>query len=176
MTTPRKAQVEKTDAISILTADHKKVQKLFGDFAKLQESGSDAEKDELVSEICTELTMHADAEEAIFYPAVRAAIDDDDLMDEAEVEHQSARDLIWQLQSLESGSDRYDAKVTVLGEYIDHHVQEEQNEMFPKAKKADLDLEDLGEQILQFKNNWDETSMSTPRTEKSNKRTLGVTR
>lgn len=139
------------DAISLLMDDHKKVKKLFSDFKKSKEHASDDEKSELVNEICNELTIHAQVEEEIFYPAVRAAIDDDDLMDEADEEHDSAKSLIAQLESMEPADDHYDAKVTVLGEYIDHHVKEEHEEMFPKAKKAKLDLVELGNQILQRK-------------------------
>lgn len=140
-----------TDAISLLTEDHKKVKKLFADFKKSKEHANDEEKSELVNEICSELTIHAQVEEEIFYPAVRDAIDDDDLMDEADEEHDSAKSLIAQLESMEPEDDHYDAKVIVLGEYIDHHVKEEQEKMFPKAKKAKLDLIELGNQILQRK-------------------------
>ena len=93
----------------------------------------------------------AEVEEEIFYPAVRAAIDDDDLMNEAEVEHASAKDLIAQLQEMASSDPMYQAKVTVLGEYIEHHVKEEESEMFSKAKKAKMDLDALGEQMTERK-------------------------
>lgn len=137
------------DAISILTEDHKKVKKMFMDFDKLMKSdGKEVEKGTLVEKICEELTVHTQIEEEIFYPAVRAAIDDDDLMDEADVEHAGAKELIAQLEEMEPGDDHYDAKVTVLGENIDHHVKEEQDEMFPKAKKAKLDLAALGAKML----------------------------
>lgn len=139
------------DAIALLTEDHKKVKKLFSDFKKSKDHASNDEKSELVDEICNELTIHAQVEEEIFYPAVRDAIDDDDLMDEADEEHDSAKSLIAQLESMEPDDDHYDAKVIVLGEYIDHHVKEEQEKMFPKAKKAKLDLVELGNQILQRK-------------------------
>ena len=138
------------DAISILTEDHKKVKAMFTDFEKLMNSGDkEEEKAALVATICEELTVHTQIEEEIFYPAVRAAIDDDDLMDEADVEHVGAKDLIAQLEQMEPGDDHYDAKVTVLGENVDHHVKEEQDEMFPKVKKADLDLAALGAQMLE---------------------------
>ena len=138
------------DAISILTEDHKKVKTMFADFDKLMKSkDNDEERGALVEMICEELTVHTKIEEEIFYPAVRAAIDDDDLMDEADVEHAGARDLIAQLEEMEPGDDHYDAKVTVLGENVDHHVKEEQDEMFPKAKKAKLDLTALGAQMLE---------------------------
>lgn len=137
-----------TDAIALLTADHQRVKKLFKDFKKLVDGdGGAREKSALVKEICTELSVHAKVEEEIFYPAVREAIDDEDLMDEADVEHAGAKSLIAQLESMKPGDDHYDAKVTVLGEYIDHHVKEEQDEMFPKAKKAKVDTAQLGQQI-----------------------------
>jgi hemerythrin superfamily protein len=124
------------DAIALLTEDHKNVKALFKQFETLKEDGSDEDKAALVARICGELTIHATLEEELFYPAVREAIDDMDLMDEADVEHAGAKNLIAQLEAADPGDDHYDAKVTVLGEYIDHHVKEEQDEMFPKARKA----------------------------------------
>ncbi|MDB5798288.1 MAG: hemerythrin [Paucimonas sp.] len=139
------------DAIDLLTEDHKKVKKMFKDFEKMHEDASPEEKQELVEQICAELIMHTTVEEEIFYPAVREAIEEDDLMNEAEVEHASAKDLIEQIQAMDPSDPMYDAKVTVLGEYVDHHVKEEEKEMFPKAKKAKVDMEALGEEILQSK-------------------------
>src|ERR1700733_9080414 len=139
------------DAIAMLTADHKKVKKLFSEFDKLQEKGSDEEKSSIVDQICNELKIHAELEEEIFYPAVRKAIDDGDLMDEALVEHAGAKDLIAQLEDASPEDDLYDAKVTVLGEQIDHHVKEEEGDMFPKAKKAKVDTEALGATMLKRK-------------------------
>ena len=140
------------NAITLLKADHKAVEKLFKQFEKMK-SDEDAqdEKTELVAQICKELTIHTQIEEEILYPMVRAAIDDGDLMDEAQVEHASAKDFIEQLQSMQPDDDCYDAKVTVLGEYVMHHVKEEEKEMFPKAKKADIDLKDIGERLAQRK-------------------------
>ena len=143
-----KQQTIAHDALALLVEDHKNVKKMFKDFEKLKESeGSEHAKAALVEKICTELTIHAQVEEEILYPAVRGAIDDDDLMDEADVEHAEAKELISQLQGMKPGDDHYDAKVTVLGENIEHHVEEEEGEMFPKAKKAKLDMGELGEQI-----------------------------
>jgi hemerythrin superfamily protein len=139
------------DAIAMLTADHKKVKKLFSEFHKLQEEGSDEEKSSIVEQICNELKIHTELEEEIFYPAVRKAIDDSDLMDEALVEHAGAKDLIAQLEDASPNNDLYDAKVTVLGEQIAHHVKEEEGSMFPKAKKAKLDTEALGATMLKRK-------------------------
>ena len=137
----------KSDAISMLLADHKKVKKLFKDFDKLKESGAADDKQEIVMEICNELSIHAQLEEEIFYPAVRLAIDDDDLMDEAIIEHAGAKELIAQLEASDPSQPFYDAKVTVLGEEIDHHVEEEETEMFVKVKKSKLDLAELGEEM-----------------------------
>jgi hemerythrin superfamily protein len=139
------------DAVALLKEDHKTVKKLFKEFDKMKEKAGDNEKEALVKRICSELTVHAQIEEAVFYPAVRKAIDDQDLLDEATVEHASAKDLIKQLQGMSPSDDLYDAKVTVLGEYIDHHVQEEQDEMFKKAKKAKMDMEKLGRKMLTLK-------------------------
>jgi hypothetical protein len=135
------------DAISMLRADHELVSEMFERFDKLRGNGKEA----LVERICHELDVHTKLEEEIFYPAVRAAIGDGELMDEAEVEHQSAKDLILQLQGMSPGDDLYDAKVCVLGEYVRHHIREEQGEMFPQARSSGVDLALLGEQMRQRK-------------------------
>src|ERR1700684_510123 len=139
------------DAVAMLMADHKKVKKLFSDFDKLKEEGSEEDKSAIVEQICNELKIHTELEEEIFYPAVRKAIDDSDLMDEALVEHAGAKDLIAQLEDADPEDDLYDAKVTVLGEQIDHHVKEEEGDMFPKAKKAKVDTGALGATMLKRK-------------------------
>jgi hemerythrin superfamily protein len=139
------------DAIAMLMADHKKVKKLFSDFDKLKEEGGDENKSAIVNQICNELKIHTELEERIFYPAVRKAIDDSDLMDEALVENAGAKELIAQLEDASPDDDLYDAKVTVLSEQIDHHVKEEEGQMFPKAKKANLDTEALGATMLKRK-------------------------
>jgi len=150
-TKQRTGRIQAQDAIAMLTADHKKVKKLFADFDKLKEAGSDEDKASIVDQICNELKIHTELEEEIFYPAVRKAIDDGDLMDEALVEHAGAKDLIAQLEDASPEDDLYDAKVTVLGEQIDHHVKEEEGDMFPKAKKAKVDTEALGATMLKRK-------------------------
>jgi hemerythrin superfamily protein len=142
---------QEQDAIAMLTADHKKVKKLFSEFDKLKDGGSDEDKSSIVDQICNELKVHTEIEEEIFYPAVRKAIDDSDLMDEALVEHAGAKDLIAQLEDASPDDDLYDAKVTVLGEQIDHHVKEEEGDMFPKARKAKVDTEALGALMLKRK-------------------------
>ena len=149
--TKSKAQADSQDAIAMLTADHKRVKALFKEFSALKEDGSKKEKAAIVDKVCNELTIHATLEEEIFYPAVRKAIQDADLMDEALVEHACAKELIAQLESMDSEDDLYDAKVTVLGEQIQHHVKEEEGDMFIQAKKAKLDTAALGAKMLKRK-------------------------
>jgi len=148
MATREKAGRAKGDAIEMLTDDHKKVKALFKEFRSLKKDREgEEEKAAVVKQICDALTVHAAIEEEIFYPAVRAAIDDADLMDEALVEHAGAKELIAELREMSPDEQLFDAKVTVLGEQIDHHVKEEEGEIFPKAKKAKVDTEELGAQL-----------------------------
>jgi hypothetical protein len=134
----------KTDATALLERDHAEVKKLFKEYEKLADAEADGEERQALAErICAMLTVHATVEEEIFYPAAREADVDSDLLDEAEVEHASAKDLIAQIQGMGPDDDLYDAKVIVLGEYIDHHVQEEEGEMFPKCRGANMDLAGL---------------------------------
>src|ERR1700730_6895919 len=139
------------DAIGMLIADHKKVQKAFKDFEKLKEVGSKRGKSDILRQRFADLAIHTKIEDEIFYPAARKAMKDGDLMDEATVEHAGAKELIAQLELMQPGDDLYDAKFTVLGESVNHHIREEQNEMFPKVRKSKLDLNVLGEQMAQRK-------------------------
>jgi hemerythrin superfamily protein len=146
------AAAAKTDATALLERDHADVKKLFKQYEKLAEADADGgQRQALAEEICAMLTVHATIEEEIFYPAAREAEVDDDLLDEAAVEHASAKDLIAQIQSMGPDDDLYDAKVTVLGEYINHHVQEEEGEMFPKCRRAKMDLAELATALAQRK-------------------------
>lgn len=134
-------------AIDLLKDDHDKVKKAFKEFEKMDRSDSETCR-QLVKSVCDDLRAHTTVEEEIFYPAVREAIDDDDIMNEAAVEHETAKMLIDQLENMEPDDPNYAATFTVLGEYVVHHVKEEEGEMFPQAKKAEgLDLEALGERI-----------------------------
>jgi hemerythrin superfamily protein len=143
----RTTSSESLDAITLLKKDHEDVKALFEQFEASGDRAFAAKK-KLATKICLELTKHATAEEEIFYPAVREANgDNEDMVDEATVEHAAAKDLIAQILSMEPTDDLYDAKVKVLSEQIEHHVKEEEGEMFPKAKKAKLDLVALGEAI-----------------------------
>lgn len=151
------------DAIKLLSDDHKEVKKMFAEFKKMADSDDTDAKEALVAQICADLTVHTAVEEEIFYPAAREAINDGALLDEAEVEHASAKDLIAQLKAMSSSDDLYDAKVTVLGEYIEHHIKEEETEMFTKVKKAKLDLQQLGQEMSMRKG---ELKASMPELEK----------
>ena len=125
-------------ATKLLMADHKEVHAMFQQYKKLADADAEAsEREALATEICHALTVHATIEEELFYPAAR----------EAEVEHASAKALIAQIEAMSPDDDLYDAKVTVLGEYIDHHVKEEEGELFPKCRKSDMDLEGIGEAL-----------------------------
>jgi hemerythrin superfamily protein len=146
------ARAARTDATVLLQRDHADVKKLFRQYEKLADNEADGqERQALAMQICQMLTVHATIEEEIFYPAAREAEVEEDMLDEAEVEHASAKDLIAQIQSMSPDDDLYDAKVTVLGEYIEHHVQEEEGEMFPKCRRAMMDLAGLAEQLAQRK-------------------------
>lgn len=136
------------DAVRLLRADHRKVQGLFDQFDKAR---TDDRKSALAKEICAELKVHTRIEEEIFYPAAREALNNQDLLDEASVEHESAKALIAQIERADPGDDLFDAKVTVLGEYIKHHIKEEHNELFPKLKKTRLDMKVLGQQLAERK-------------------------
>lgn len=143
------AKTSPQDATEILTADHKKVSKIFAEFEKVKDGDSEA-KQALVKMACDELTVHAQVEEEIFYPALHEALkeDEEDLVDEAEVEHTSIKQLIETLKTSDPTDRLYDANFTVLSEYVKHHVKEEQDEIFPKARKAkELDLQQMGEEI-----------------------------
>lgn len=139
------------DACTLLDNDHKAVKKMFKAYEELTESRARnvaQKKLELAREICQELTVHATIEEEIFYPALRETLKDTDMLAEAEVEHAGAKDLIAQIEAAQEADEMFDAKVKVLGEYIDHHVKEERNQIFPKARAArGLDLVAMREEL-----------------------------
>lgn len=137
------------DAVDLLTADHAEVKEMFEAYEELViAEADDDERQALATQICEALTVHATVEEELFYPAAREALDEQEVLDEAEVEHAGAKDLMAQIQSMMPSEALYNAKVKVLGEYIEHHVQEEEGEMFPKVRKAEIDLEALGQEML----------------------------
>jgi hemerythrin superfamily protein len=146
-----KTAAKQQDAIALLTADHREVEKLFKQFQKAKNDGQS--KGDIVEQICNALSVHAEIEEEIFYPACRDALAEkgEDMLDEAEVEHASIKSLVEQLKDADPDDELYSAKVKVLCEYVTHHVKEEEGEMFPKVKKAKLDLESLGEEMMERK-------------------------
>lgn len=147
-TKTKKPSPAAAEATTLLRADHKLVSMLFDEYEATQ---STAKKKRLVAEICTELSVHAQVEEEIFYPAFKQAVKDKTLVPEATVEHASLKALIAQIEGVEPDGEMFDAKVKVLSEFVKHHVKEEQDEMFPKAKDSDMDLQELGAQIASRK-------------------------
>ena len=141
------AQSKSQDAIALLKQDHRNVEELF---AKFEKASGDGRKQDLAKEICLELSVHAKIEEEIFYPACEGKVDED-LLKESYVEHDGAKLLIAEIMAGEPKADEYyDAKVKVLQEEIEHHVEEEEKRMeglFAQARKADLDMDVLGEQL-----------------------------
>jgi hemerythrin superfamily protein len=136
------------NAISLLIQDHREVSDLFDAFEE-----DDADKSGIAAQVCRMLTVHAMIEEELFYPAAREVLGDegDDLLDEAQVEHASAKELIAQIEEEGQDGDLFEAKIKVLGEYVRHHVEEEEKELFPLVKKAEIDLEALGTELEQRK-------------------------
>jgi len=140
------AETKTQDAVALLKADHRTVADLFEQFEK---ATGDGRKQKLAIQICTELSIHAQVEEEIFYPACEGKVDDD-LLKESYVEHDAAKVLIAEISAGEPSDEFYDSKVKVLSEEIEHHVQEEEKRLeglFAQAKKAGLDMDALGEQL-----------------------------
>ena len=136
------------EAIAMLIADHQKVQKMFKTFERTDDQ---QQQEQLATEICNELTVHTQLEEQVFYPAAREALEESDLVDEATIEHQVAKELVEKIRQSRPHDEEYCALVTVLGEYVNHHIDEEQKELFPQLKKTELDFDALGEEMQQKK-------------------------
>jgi len=147
-TKKRRNAPEAREATALLRADHKLVSGLFAEYDKAR---SAARKKLLVSRICTELSVHAQVEEEIFYPAIKLALKDKELVPEATVEHATLKELIAQVEGVEPDGEMFDARIKVMSEYVKHHVKEEQDEMFPKAKATRLDMVELGAQLSERK-------------------------
>ena len=141
-----KSKAKAAAAIEMLKEDHDKVKKAFKEFEKMDREDTETMQ-QLVATDCEDLKIHTTLEEEIFYPAVREAIEDEDIMNEAQVEHETAKMLIEQLENMGADDPNFHATFTVLGEYVNHHVEEEEGEMFPQAKKTDLDFEDLAQRM-----------------------------
>jgi len=142
-----RARGGKDDALKLLKADHKEVSDLVAKFEKGRLTKD--RKVALAKQICLALTVHAQIEEEIFYPAAREAVrSGEDLLDEAEVEHGSIKELVSTIENASpDGDDLFEARVKVLGEYVKHHVKEEEGQLFPKLRKSDLDMEEIGQQL-----------------------------
>jgi len=132
------------DAIALLKADHREVEKLFAQFEK---ASAESRKQALALKICNELKVHTQSEEELFYPASREFLKDDAIVDEAIVEHASAKDLIVQIEGMSPSDEMFEAKMTVLQEMIEHHVEEEEKEYFPQVQKSEMDTKAIGEQM-----------------------------
>jgi hemerythrin-like domain-containing protein len=138
------------DAIALLKQDHRTVSALFEEFEKADEE----EQSTIAQRVCQLLTVHATIEEELLYPAAKEAFEDEeeeDLVNEAEVEHGSAKELIAKIEGMSNDDEHFKATVKVLGEYIKHHVKEEENELFPQLKKTELDLKELGGRLADRK-------------------------
>ena len=135
-------------AIELLMTDHRKVEMMFDQYEEEKESGEETKR-ALAERICGELTVHAQVEEELFYPWLRDNLDEEkmELVEEAEVEHQSAKDLIAQIQAAGDADEAFDAKVKVLGEYVKHHVAEEENEIFGEVREMREELDELGQEM-----------------------------
>lgn len=133
-----------SSAITLLKKDHREVEGYFEEYEELEDDNAKAE---LAEKICLALKVHTQIEEEIFYPAARKATQDNDLLDEALVEHAGAKHLIEEIEAMEVGDDLYDAKISVLGEQIKHHVKEEEEELFPEIEDSKMDVAAVGKQL-----------------------------
>jgi len=135
-------------ALELLMADHRAVEELFDKFEQ-EKDGDEATRRDIAQRICNELAVHAQVEEELLYTWLRENLDEDDMemVEEAQVEHNTAKDLIAQLEGATEIDEQYNAKVKVLGEYTRHHVNEEENEMFPKVRDMQEELDELGQEI-----------------------------
>ena len=147
------ARNKRPSAIDLLKQDHREVEMLFKEFEQLHEQGDDAATEPVIQTACNELKIHDKLETEIFYPAVRAQAGEEetDLLDEAEVEHDTVRQLIQKLEGMDASDEKKLAHFTVLMEYVKHHVKEEEKEMFPKIRKMDVDFRALGQQMQERK-------------------------
>jgi hemerythrin superfamily protein len=142
-----KSTSTKKTALTLLKADHAEVKELFKEFKKLTKAEDTEGQEEIVRAACKALTIHAQIEEEIFYPALRNAGVSEDSLDEADVEHSHIKELVEQLENASSEDELFEARVTVLSEYVEHHVQEEESTLFSEARKSDVDLVSLGEEL-----------------------------
>jgi hemerythrin-like domain-containing protein len=153
MPTPRESArtntAARTDVLKMLKEDHKKVKKAFHDFERLDKQAQMDQCQALVMQTCADLAMHTTLEEELFYPAIRGALREPQLIDEAEVEHASAKTLIADLQQMPPEDRAWPATFKVLGEYVQHHIKEEESEIFPQLTRAQLDWDSLRQQMAE---------------------------
>src|SRR3984893_895595 len=145
----KETEAASPNAFELLEQDHREVEEWFDEYDELKED--DNRKGELAEKICLALKVHAQIEEEIFYPQAREATKDNDLIDEAVVEHATVKNLIAEIESMEVGEDLYDAKIRVLGEMVKQHIKEEEEELFPELRPAKIDLEAFGKELAERK-------------------------
>ena len=133
-------------ALELLSSDHRKVEALFRQFEDMKEEEDDS-RVAIAQRICSELTVHAQVEEDLFYPWLRENLDETEMVAEADVEHATLKSLIGQIQPVLAPDEAYDAKVKVLSEYVKHHVKEEEDEIFPEVASEEEELDELGQEM-----------------------------
>jgi Hemerythrin HHE cation binding domain len=144
-----RAQAAAVSAIDVLEQDHREVEEWFDEYDELRDDND--RKSELAEKICLALKVHAHIEEEIFYPQAREGTKDNDLIDEAVVEHATVKHLISEIEGMEVGEELYDAKIRVLGEMVKQHIKEEEEELFPELESAKMDLGALGKELAERK-------------------------
>jgi hypothetical protein len=148
MTAIRAAAPGPVDAIAILTSGHDSLKKQFSEFRLFYLRGERVEAEAVARRICREWTIHTTIEEEIFYPEARAAIGDARLVDDANADRAMAKDLVMQILDSAVDDDKYAARVSMFAEYVNHHIREEQEEVFPQARSAGLDMYEIGARML----------------------------
>ena len=145
----RNTQGASPSALELLEQDHREVEEWFDEYNELKEE--DNRRGALAEKICLALKVHAQIEEEIFYPQAREATKDNDLIDEAAVEHATVKHLIGEIEGMEVGEELYDAKIRVLGEIVKHHIKEEEEELFPELVPTKMDLDAVGKELAKRK-------------------------
>jgi hemerythrin superfamily protein len=146
----RRKEQHPVNAFDLLEQDHREVEEWFDEYDELKDSDEDR-KAELAEQICLALKVHAQIEEEILYPRAREATKDDDLIDEAVVEHATVKNLIGEIEEMDVGEELYDAKFRVLGEMVKRHIREEEEELFPELQSAKMDLDAVGKELAERK-------------------------
>jgi hemerythrin-like domain-containing protein len=136
------------NAIDLLTTDHDRIRQLFSDFERLHTSGSSQAAERVARRLCNELTVHATLEEEIFYPEARAELGDPDMVKQAKVEHAMDQQLIAQISAGSGRDAKFAAKVRVLRDGIERHMQEEEDQLFPRTQHTELDMQEIGGRLL----------------------------